>query len=179
MGLAKVNIWVSERDEPCLVSKRTWYITIYNCDGTVLEWSGHTPSRYAVIPAPNGHLEVEVPPGCYYVKAVWSYVLIPDVGYRVNHFTDATIVQAVCDKTTCVKLFNPSAHRCGYIYIKALIDLQKQKVIKPDMAERAIEGIRKVLEALPRPINKFELGHEEEIERLIREHSKEEKRKEE
>lgn len=171
MGLAKLNIWVSGRDDPCSVSPITWYVTIYNCDGSVLEWCER---KYVVLPAKCGHLEVEVPPGCYYIKAVWGYRLVETGVYWVNHFTDAAIVQAVCEKTTCVKLFNPSDHRCGYIYALALKDLMKQKAIKPELAKKAIEAINAVLEQTPRPIRDFELGHEKEIERLIEEHQKEE-----
>ena len=173
MGLAKINIWVSGMDDPCSVSDRTWYVTIYDCEGNVLQWCGR---RYVVMPARCGHLEVEVPPGCYYIKAVWGFKIItPGLVYRVNHFTDAAIVQAICDEITCVKLFNPSAHRCGYIYVRALQDLIKQKGIKPVVARQAQEALHAVLEELPRPVKEFELGHEDEIEKLLEELVKEEK----
>lgn len=172
MGLAKLNIWVSEMDDPCSVSNRTWYVTIYDCDGNVLQWCGR---RYVVIPARCGHLEIEVPPGCYYIKAVWSFkVITPGLAYRVNHFTDAAIVQAVCDQTTCLKLFNPSAHRCGIIYVRALDDLVRQKAIKPQVARQAQEALNAALAELPRPVKEFELGHEDEIGKLVEELAKEE-----
>ena len=165
MGLATLNVFVSGMDDPCSVDNRTWYVTIYDCDGNVLEWCGR---KYVVMRAPCGHLEVEVPPGCYYIKAVWGFVVVtPGLVYRVNHFTDAAIVQACCGQTTCVKLFNPSAHRCGYIYVRALRDLVKQKAVKPEVARQAEEALQAVLEQLPRPIKEFELGHEEEIVKLV------------
>ena len=167
MGMAKLNIFVSGMDDPCGFDNRTWYVTIYDCDGNVLEWCGR---RYVVMRAPCGHLEVEVPPGCYYIKAVWSFVIVlPGLVYRVNHFTDAAIVGACCEQTTCVKLFNPSAHRCGYIYVRALRDLVRQKGIKPELARQAEDAINATLQEMPRPIKLFELGHEEEIERLVKE----------
>jgi hypothetical protein len=166
MGMAKLNVWISEMDDPCSVSDRTWYVTIYDCDGNVLQWCG---KKYVVLPAPCGHLEVDVPPGCYYLKAVWGYTVVtPGSAYRVNHFTDAAIVQARCEETACVKLFNPSAHRCGFIYVRALRDLVKQKAIKPEVAKQAEEAINATLQQIPRPIKEFELGHEDEIERLLR-----------
>jgi hypothetical protein len=67
MSTSKLNVWVSELDEPCRISNRTWYVTIYTCDGKPLEWCG---KRYVVLPARCGHLEVEVPPGCYTISAV-------------------------------------------------------------------------------------------------------------
>jgi len=174
MGMAKLNIWISGIDDPCAVDSRTWYVTIYDCDGNVLEWCGR---RYVVLRAKCGHLEVEVPPGCYYIKAVWGFsVVIPGLVYRVNHFTDAGIVQARCDKTTCIKLFNPSAHRCGYIYVRALRDLVRQKAINPELAKQAEEAINATLEQIPRPIKEFELGHEDEIRELVQEQEHKEKK---
>ena len=174
MGLSKLNIWVSGMDDPCSVSDRTWYVTIYDCDGNVLQWCGR---RYVVMPARCGHLEVEVPPGCYYIKAVWGFgVVVPGLVYRVNHFTDAAIVQACCHQTVCVKLFNPSVHRCGYIYVKALQDLVKQKGIRPAVARQAQEALNAVLQELPRPVKEFELGHEDEIEKLVVELGEQEKK---
>ena len=173
MGLAKLNVFVSGMDDPCTVSNRTWYVTIYTCDGNVLEWCG---KRYVVLPARCGHLEVEVPPGCYYIKAVWGFTMVkPEHVYRVNHFTDAAIVMACCDATTCVKLFNPSAHRCGYIYVRALRDLVNQKGIDPGVAQRAEEAIQDTLEQIPRPFKRFELGHEQEIVELLKHRKEKEK----
>jgi hypothetical protein len=164
MGMAKLNIWVSGFDDPCSIDDRTWYVTIYNCDGTVLDWCGR---RYIVLPAKCGHLQVEVPPGTYYIRAVWSFGVKPI--FWGNHFTDPAIVQAVCEETTCVKLFNPSAHRCGYILVRAVRDLAKQKAIEPDLAERVEKAVKAALEVIPRPEREFELGHADEIEKLVRE----------
>jgi len=167
MGMAKLNIFVSGIDDPCGIDDRTWYVTIYDCDGNVLEWCGR---RYVVMRARCGHLEVEVPPGCYYIKAVWGFtIIIPGLVYRVNHFTDAAIVTACCEQTTCVKLFNPSAHRCGYIYVRALRDLVAQKAIDPALAGQVEEAVEAINQQLGRPLKLFELGHEDEIERLINE----------
>lgn len=172
MGLSKLNIFVSGIDDPCSVDPRTWYITIYDCDGNVLEYCGR---RYVVIPARCGHLEVEVPPGCYYIKAVWSFVVVtPGLVYRANHFTDAGIVTVCCDSHACVKLFNPSAHRCGYIYVRALRDLVRQKGLKAETGRQAEQALLAALEEMPRPIKAFEQGHEEEIERLLKERAAEE-----
>ncbi len=174
MGMSKLNIWVSEIDDPCGVSDRTWFVTIYDCDGKVLEWCGR---RYVVIPAKCGHLEIEVPPGCYYIKAVWGFVVVGPGIYRVNHFTDAAIVTACCEQTTCVKLFNPSAHRCGYIYVRALRDLVKQQAIDPALARQVEEAVEVINQQIGVPIRGFELAHEEEIERCLQEHENDKGRK--
>jgi hypothetical protein len=171
MGMAKLNVWVSGLDEPCTVDSRTWYVTIYGCDGKVLQWCGRT---YGVIPARCGHLEVEVPPGTYYLKAVWSYwVEAGGLVYHGNHFTDAAIVQACCEHTTCVKLFTPQVHRCGIIFIRAIQDLVHQKAVDPALARTAMDAVQKLLEQVPRPIKGFELDHIDELDKLAQAAEKE------
>lgn len=165
MGMAKLNVWVSAIDDPCGVDNRTWYVTIYDCDGNVLEWCG---KKYVVLPARCGHLEVEVPPGCYYIKAVWSFSILGGIIY-VNHFTDAAIVTACCEQTTCVKLFNPSVHRCGTIVLRAIRNLVQMKAIKPELARQHEAGLNAILAHVPRPQKGFELDHLDEIEKLVRE----------
>ena len=169
MGMAKLNVWISAMDDPCGVDDRTWYVTVYDCDGNVLQWCGR---KYVVLPAKCGHLEVEVPPGCYYLKAVWSFRFFGGIFY-VNHFTDAAIVQAVCDQTACVKLFNPSIHRCGIIVLRAVRDLVLQKAIKPEMARQFEAALNGVLANVPKPMKGFELDHLDEIEKLVKEQESE------
>jgi len=171
MGMARLNVWVSAIDDPCGFDSRTWYITIFDCNGDVLNWCN---KRFVVLPAECGHLEVEIPPGCYYIKAVWSYKW-GNGFYYVNHFTDAAIVQAVCDQTACVKLFNPSIHRCGKIIVWAAKDLVNQKVIRPDVARRHEAALNEVLANVPAPMKGFELDIMDEIEKLVKE--QEQKRK--
>jgi len=167
MGLATLSIFVSATDDPCGLDSRTWYITIYNCDGSVLDWCG---KRYVVLKAPCGHLQVDVPPGCYYIKAVWGFTTItPGLVYRVNHFTDAAIVTICCESTVCVKLFNPSVHRCGYIYVKALQDMAARGDLGEQQVAQAAEIVAVVRERGDFPEKLFEMGHEDEIERLVRE----------
>lgn len=165
MGLTKLNVFVSGMDDPCTIDSRPWYVTIYNCDGDVLEYCG---KRYVMLEAPCGHLETEVPPGCYRIIAVWNFkILIPGLHFRVNHFTDSAIVTVCCGQETCVKLFNPSAHRCGEIYVRALRDLVAQKAIAGDLAQQvkaAVEGINR---QLGRPVKLFELAHMDEIEEFL------------
>ena len=183
MGMAKLNIYVSGIDDPCGFDKRTWYITIFNCDGSVLDYCG---KRYVVMRAPCGHLEVDVPPGCYYIKAVWGFTVVtPGLVYRANHFTDAAIVQACCEQHVCVKLFNPSVHRCGFIYVRALRDMAAQKAVDPALADRGERLVKQVLgqdkrntreaEGPPAALERFETAPEflEELPRLVKRQAKE------
>jgi hypothetical protein len=147
------------------MDNRTWYVTIYRCDGSVLEWCNR---RFLVLPARCGHLEVQVPPGCYRINAVWSFRATGGVFYG-NHFTDSTVVQACCDEHVCVTLFNPSAHRCGVIFTRAVRDLVAQNALPADVAQRAEEAIAAVVQHIPRPMKPFELAILDEIEKLVRE----------
>ncbi len=155
-------------DDPCGVDdKHNWYITIYDCDGNVLQWCN---KRYVVLPAKCGFLEVDVPPGCYYIKAVWGYYMQKDV-YHCNHFTDAAIVQAICNQVTCVKLFNPSIHRCGIIVVKAANVLMRAMNNKIDVIKQIDANMKMLLKDVPAPKKLFELGNMDEIEKLVKEQS--------
>lgn len=90
----------------------------------------------------------------------------------MNHFTDSAIVQACCDQHICVRLFNPSTHRCGKIFLRAVHDLVMQKAITQDVAQPVEQAINRLIEFLPRPAKGFELDHLDEIERLVREQEK-------
>ena len=160
MGLSRLNIFVSEEDDPCCISNGPWYISIFKCDGTVLEWCN---KRYLVMEAECGHLEVAVPPGCYYIRAVAGYRITSDGTYRGNHFTDAAIVQVCCDSHVCVTLFNPSIHRCGPLYSLALGDLAQTGRAK-GAAERVNQVVEQVAKEAGGGHPKFELAYLKEIE---------------
>jgi hypothetical protein len=80
MGTGKLNIWVSDVANPCGTWQGGGKITIFDCDG-ILEWpcgrymapdGSWQPvpgGKYKDLPFKCGHLEVEVPPGCYWAVA--------------------------------------------------------------------------------------------------------------
>ena len=166
MGLGKLNVFVSALDDGCKVDSRTWFVTIYDCDGKVVEWCGR---RYAVLPAKCGHLEVELPPGCYVLVAVWSFGVSPAGVIFGNHFTDHGVAHVCCDQTTCVTLYTPSAHRCGILFDVALRVLEERGEggPPPEAVQRAREAVREVLEFLPRPARPLELGHLDELLKVL------------
>ncbi len=168
MSFADLNVFVTALDDPCKISGRTWYINIYNCDGSILRYCGR---EYAVIRAPCGHRHIRVPPGCYRINAVWSFAL-GNGFYYVNHFTDSAVVQACCDRHQCVTLFNPHIHRCGRIYLAALQDAVLQDALPKELAQEAQRANEAVLELLPKPFRGGEVDMLDEIERRVREAEK-------
>lgn len=119
--LSEVQFYVSQMDDICKVDNRDWYITIFNCDNSVLEYAGQ---QYLVIHAPNGHLQVSLPPGKYSAIGVWSYWMGPDGKYYGNHFTHEAIFEVCCGGHVCVWLYNPSIHTCGIVYDQAVQDFR-------------------------------------------------------
>jgi hypothetical protein len=160
MGFSKLNIWITELGKACKIDKRTWYVNIYTCDGSILEWCG---KRYSVLPARCGHLEIDVPPGCYLINAVWGYWTDPKGVIHGNHFTHNAVVQACCSETSCVTLFTPVNHICGVIFQLAVKDLAMQELVPKEVVQRFNVAIAEVLKYMPKPIHEFELGILEEL----------------
>eukprot|EP01130_Rhizamoeba_saxonica_P005076 TRINITY_DN203_c0_g1_i2.p1 TRINITY_DN203_c0_g1~~TRINITY_DN203_c0_g1_i2.p1 ORF type:complete len:205 (-),score=22.60 TRINITY_DN203_c0_g1_i2:52-666(-) len=145
-GYSQLDISVSKLYNPCEISERTWYVTIFSCDGSLLT---HCGRRYIVIPIRCGMGTIRVPPGLYKVSAVWSYFELPDGNYQANHFTDSVLVQACCNSCHCVRLYNPSIHRCGPILMAAAQDTYNQLIAQ------GVEGIQPAFEALNGAMDQF------------------------
>lgn len=115
MSTAKLNVWITEMGKPCRIeTRKTLFVYVLHCDGTVLEWCGN---RYVGLPAKCGHLEIEIPVGCYVVGAVENPSGIPPLG---NHLTHIAIVRANCGDHICVTLFNPTLHHCAQWFAAAM-----------------------------------------------------------
>lgn len=174
MSLGRLNVFVSELDHGCKVDSRTWFVTIYDCDGRVFEWCGR---RYVALPARCGHVEIELPPGCYTLLASWSFAVGPGGIIYGNHFTDHAVAHVCCGEETCVTLYTPSAHRCGILFDVALRVMEARGEGAPaEVVGRAREAIREVLEHLPRPARPFELGHLDELLEVVEKGPREEEK---
>jgi hypothetical protein len=145
MGLGNLNIWI--RYEPditwsCRVDTvNPWYVTIKDCTGRILEWCGRV---YRRIPTKCGHIEIEVPPGCYILSAI---------GYATgsNTFTAPAFVVVNCGETVCVNLLAPIVHNCGWYFTSGIRQGVREKTIPPGVADRAIETIKEVLKYVKAP----------------------------
>jgi hypothetical protein len=144
-----------------------WVVAVSHCDGRVVNWSEgryrfhnedkwtpitpHTPPGstgpaaqgwwYDSIPTLDGHVEIELPPGCYVVRASMHTWFLNGVFYG-NWATDRAVVCACCGEDVCVTLYAPTAIACWVPMFEFVIPLlQKHGVLKGDAA-RALEQIR-------------------------------------
>lgn len=145
MSTATLNVWVTGLGEPCRIEQRhQWYVHVLHCDGEILTWCDR---RYTNLPTKCGHLEVDVPPGCYVVCATWSPGT--DAQHLGNHLTHNAVIQVACGDHVCVNLFTPTAHHCGTWFVQGLRDAERAGRLQPGLADRAEEVVRELFRAVP------------------------------
>lgn len=159
MSTARLNIWITETGDPCRISPAKHKVYVLHCNGDILEWcKDGKPFKYADIPTDCGHLELEIPPGCYVVGAVMSGG-VRSTKWLGNHLTHIAVVRANCGDDICVTLFEPSLYVCG-TWIGAAINthipgggvgvgggvaLTDQQIATMRNARTAVEAMLKVL----------------------------------
>lgn len=119
MSTGNLNIWILKSDKNrCLIEdKIDHYVYVVDCEGKPLKWCGKT---YVGLKMRCGHLELTVPPGCYFVGAVrnpFSAASYPPFG---NHLSHLAMVRINCGDHACVTLFDPTFHHCGTWFEKAI-----------------------------------------------------------
>ena len=104
MGMGLLNVWIHDSHSPCRISDEPWFVDISYCSGETLEWCG---TSFGLLEAKCGHLDVEVPPGCYMVFAAQFFWL---KGFKLPlfRFTHVALVVVECDSAACVHLYNPT-----------------------------------------------------------------------
>src|SRR5438105_12539608 len=112
MSTAKLNIWVTKMGDPCRIEDVVpHFVYVLHCNSDILEWCG---TKYVGLPTKCGHLEIEIPPGCYIVGAVrWARIKGLSGFELGNVLSHLGIVRANCGDHVCVTLFEPSLHCCG------------------------------------------------------------------
>lgn len=153
MGLATLNVWIHDIQDPCRISNQTWFVNVTDCSNHVVEWCGR---RYAAVPARCGHVEITLPPGCYTVWGAVSVAVIPPFLYA-NHITHFAIVNVGCDQKACVNLYAPTYHWCWRSILFSTQLLAQQKGIPRDKAQRLIEALNAVVEHVPKTAHDAEL----------------------
>ena len=152
MSTAKLNVWVTKVGDPCKIDmEHQWFVHVLHCDGELLNWCGRV---YTNLPTKCGHLEIEIPPGCYMVCATWSPgpagVIVPtSLGNHISHLVS---VRANCGDDVCVTLFPPTFHWCGIWWLIALRENLALNLFPPEAgnaAKAAVEAAQTLLNQLP------------------------------
>jgi hypothetical protein len=151
VSTAKLNVWVTKVGEPCRIDDQVqWFIHILHCNGEILQWCG---KKYANLPTKCGHLEIEIPPGCYMVVATWSAGAGTNVPTSLgNHISHLQIIRANCGDHLCVTLFPPTFHFCGVWWLVALREGIAAKAFTRDAqaaARNALEAAEALLRQVP------------------------------
>jgi hypothetical protein len=125
-----------------------YFVHIVDCNGRPLRYCGKT---YAFLPAKCGHLEVDVPPGCYSVFAGHT----PNPGHGPtfgNRLTHVSVIRVNCGDHACVTLFAPALSHCGTWFAYAL-NTQLAGLVKANverkLATAAVEAVNALLAKLP------------------------------
>jgi len=152
MSTAKLNVWVTKVGDPCRIdNEHQWFVHILHCDGELLTWCDQV---YTNLPTKCGHLEIEIPPGCYMVCATWSPAPVgPTVPTTLgNHISHLVSIRANCGDEVCATLFPPTFHWCGIWWLIALresIALDRLPPEAGDAAKVAVDAVETLLNQLP------------------------------
>jgi hypothetical protein len=200
MSTAILNVWITRMGDPCTITNDVgsgipyaWSVAVSHCDGRVVNWSEgryrhhrddkwtaipyHTPAGgkpgwwYEMIPTRDGHVEIELPPGCYVVRATMHSWFVNGLLYG-NWATERAIVQVTCGQDACVMLYAPTAPACSIPLFQFVLPLLVQnKIIGRDQADRAIEAMKAIFK--PEAASDFERGEFETLKRAFAQMAKE------
>lgn len=95
-----------------------------------------------MIPTRDGHVEIELPPGCYTVVGSMHTWFVNGVLHG-NWATDRAVVSACCGQEACVKLYASSFQPCNVILVEFVIPLLvKDKAITAAEGDATIKALR-------------------------------------
>ncbi len=150
MGVGRLNIWISEVADACGTWTGSGRATVFDCDGILnwpcgrfrtegTDWQRVPDGFYRNLPYRCGHLEVELPPGCYWTTAG---SVTPGSGYiHLNYATHVGIAQVGCGETACVKLYNPSIRLCWNWFLVGARALAQNGQLDRAAVERVAEVV--------------------------------------
>lgn len=149
MSTANLNIWITRFGDAChMEDKEPYFVHIVDCSGRPLKYCG---KNYTFLPAKCGHLEVDVPPGCYSVFAGHTAPnpSVPPFGNRLTH---VAVVRVNCGDHACVTLFAPALSHCGTWFAHAvntqLAGLAQANVDRK-LLTNALEAVNALVAKLP------------------------------
>ncbi len=170
--VTKVGEPCAIHNDPSPDAPFAWVVAITHCDGTLLNWSegryrfqkdspwvpisfhqvpgfGGPPVGpqgwwYDNVPTRNGHVEIEVPPGCYVLRGS-AHFGISDGRLLGNWATDHAVVQACCGQEICTTLYPPSAGGCWIPFFEFVAPLLVQQKILTREHQHALDAVRAFL----------------------------------
>jgi hypothetical protein len=194
MSTSILNVWITNLGDPCSIANDTqsgipyhWSVAVLHCDGKVVNWSEgryrfhrddpwtkiqfHVPAGgtaggwfYEMIPTRDGHVEIELPPGCYVVRGSMHTWFAGGVLYG-NWATDRAVVQACCGHDVCLTLYAPTAQACVIPILEHVLPLfVKNKIGGPEV-QRAIDAMRALVK--PEQMSNYERGEAEMLKRAF------------
>ena len=172
MSTALLNVWITDLGDPCSVANdpglpHAWVVAVSRCDGRLLNWSEgrfrfrsddpwmaipyHTPPGgtpgwwYESVPTRDGHVEIELPPGCYVVRATMHDWFVNGLLYG-NWATERAVVQACCGKDVCATLYAPSAPACWVPLFEFVFPLLvRHEIVQEQHVKPALDALARAL----------------------------------
>jgi hypothetical protein len=174
MATSILDVWITNMGDPCSIANdrgagipHSWVVAVSHCSGEVVNWSEgryrfhsddawtpipfHEPAGdreagwwYESIPTRDGHVEIELPPGCYVVRATMHSWFLHGRLFG-NWATERAIVQACCGDEVCATLYAPSAAACWIPLFEFVLPLLAQHDVIPaaavERAQAAMKGV--------------------------------------
>jgi hypothetical protein len=173
MSTSILNVWITKLGDPCKIANEhdalpnyDWVVAVFHCDGSVLNWSEgryryhredpwipirkHVPPGgmpgwwYDSIPARDGHVEIELPKGCYVVRAA-LHSWFQEGRLYGNWATDRAIVEVCCGEMVCAQLYAPTAHSCQILMADIVYPLLLKHGVIDERLRSAIETIQSAI----------------------------------
>lgn len=109
MGLAMLNVWIGDREDPCKISEEEgWFVVILDCQRHLVKWCDlENPA-----PTKCGHAEITLPPGCYIVFAAKGWDPTTSGEIFAKDVTHATNVTVGCEAKACIQLYTSPEILC-------------------------------------------------------------------
>lgn len=133
MGTSKINIWIREPDD-CTVSDVNGFAWAKPCCARNRNLIYQTPIKM-------GHAELEVPPGCYIVDAIW----VPGCCGTAKE----TIAIVNCGDTACVNLIREYAGDPTGVRLVSLINHAREAKVPEANIQVLKDVFDKIAKAIP------------------------------
>ncbi len=99
MSTGKIEVWITGDVNPCAVSQKEWEVCVFDCcSRQLVEWCCQRKCGVTKC----GTIDFEVPPGCYFLRALTSDPTGRDLAFGV-----ATVG---CGQEVCVTLVSLKGH---------------------------------------------------------------------